>query len=126
MLREDLRAYASFRDQQPLIGDYRRHGAPAPVKTTDVIAMRDFLKLDLYQNFYRPLGIRYQLAIGVPENREWTVGYTLSRGGRFRRQEHRADDAAAGVPGRRASQRGDGVAAPSVRGPDGNAASRPG
>jgi DNA-binding CsgD family transcriptional regulator len=79
MLRADLRAYASFRDQQPLIGDYRRHGAPAPVKTTDVIAMRDFLKLDLYQNFYRPLGIRYQLAIGVTENREWTVGYTLSR-----------------------------------------------
>lgn len=79
MRRADLRAYASFRDQQPLIGDYRRHGAPAPVKTTHVISMRDFLKLELYQNFYRPLGIKYQLAVGVTESREWTVGYTLSR-----------------------------------------------
>jgi DNA-binding CsgD family transcriptional regulator len=79
MRRADLRAYASFRHQQPLIGDYRRHGAPAPVRTTDVISLRDFLKLDLYRHFYQPLGIKYQLAVGVPENEGWTVGYTLSR-----------------------------------------------
>lgn len=79
MSRADLTAYASFRQQQPLIGDYRRHGAPAPVRTTDVISMRDFQRLDLYSHFYRPLGIRYQLAVGVVENAGWTVGYTLSR-----------------------------------------------
>jgi DNA-binding CsgD family transcriptional regulator len=79
MRRADLTAYASFRDQQPLIGDYRRHGAPAPVRTTDVISVRDFLRLDLYKHFYQPLGIKYQLAIGVTENEGWTVGYTLSR-----------------------------------------------
>lgn len=79
MRRADLRAYATFRHQQPLIGDYRRHGAPAPVRTTDVISVRDFLQLDLYKHFYQPLGIKYQLAVGVPENEGWTVGYTLSR-----------------------------------------------
>jgi DNA-binding CsgD family transcriptional regulator len=79
MRRADLKAYSSFRHQQPLIGDYRRHGAPAPVRTTDVISVRDFLQLDLYKHFYRPLGIRYQLAVGVTENEGWTVGYTLSR-----------------------------------------------
>jgi DNA-binding CsgD family transcriptional regulator len=79
MRRADLAAYAAFRDQQPLIGDYRRHGAPAPVRTTDVISVRDFARLDLYRHFYRPLGITYQLAIGVPEEHGWTVGYTLSR-----------------------------------------------
>src|SRR5258706_5298487 len=77
--RADLRAYASFRHQQPLIGDYRRHGAPAPVRTTDVISVHDFLRLDLYKHFYQPLGIKYQLAVGVTENEGWTVGYTLSR-----------------------------------------------
>jgi len=41
--------------------------------------VRDFLQLDLYQHFYQPLGIRYQLAVGVTENEGWTVGYTLSR-----------------------------------------------
>ena len=79
MRRADLRAYASFRHQQPLIGDYRRHGAPAPVRTTDVISVHDFLQLDLYKHFYQPLGIKYQLAVGVTENDGWTVGYTLSR-----------------------------------------------
>jgi DNA-binding CsgD family transcriptional regulator len=79
MRRADLRAYASFRHQQPLIGDYRRRGAPAPVRTTDVISVRDFIQLDLYKHFYQPLGIKYQLAVGVTENEGWTVGYTLSR-----------------------------------------------
>jgi DNA-binding CsgD family transcriptional regulator len=79
MRRADLRAYASFRHQQPLIGDYRRHGAAAPVRTTDVISVRDFLQLDLYRHFYQPLGIKYQLAVGVTESEGWTVGYTLSR-----------------------------------------------
>lgn len=79
MHRADLAAYAVFRDQQPLIGDFRRHGAPAPVRTTDVVSVTDFARLDLYQHFYRPLGITYQLAIGVPEENGWTAGYTLSR-----------------------------------------------
>ena len=79
MRRADLAAYASFRHQQPLIGNYRRHGAPAPVRTTDVISARDFAQLDLYEHFYQPLGIKYQLAVGVTENEGWTVGYTLSR-----------------------------------------------
>ena len=79
MRRADLRAYAAFRHQQPLIGDYRRRGAPAPVRTTDVISVHDFAQLDLYKHFYHPLGIKYQLAVGVTENEGWTVGYTLSR-----------------------------------------------
>jgi DNA-binding CsgD family transcriptional regulator len=79
MGRADLGAYAQFRQQQPLIGDYRRHGAPAPVRTTDVISLREFMGLDLYRHFYRPLGIAYQVAVGVPEDADWTVGYTLSR-----------------------------------------------
>jgi DNA-binding CsgD family transcriptional regulator len=81
MRRADLAAYARLRHQQPLIGDYRRHGAPAPVRTTDVISVREFMRTDLYGQFYRPLGITYQLAVGVPENADWTVGYTLSRTG---------------------------------------------
>ncbi len=49
------------------------------MRTTDVISVHDFLRLDLYKHFYQPLGIKYQLAVGVTENEGWTVGYTLSR-----------------------------------------------
>ena len=79
MRRADLGAYAAFRHQQPLIGEYRMHGASAPMRTTDVISMRHFTRLDLYQHFYQPLGITYQLAIAVMENKDWTAAYTLSR-----------------------------------------------
>lgn len=79
MRRADLAAYAAFRHQQPLIGEYRMNGASAPMRTTDVISLRQFLRLDLYRHFYAPLGIRYQLAIAVMENKDWTAAYTLSR-----------------------------------------------
>lgn len=79
MLRADLGAYAAFRHQQPLISEYRLNGASAPMRTTDVISMRHFTGLDLYRHFYRPLGIRYQLAIAVMEDSDWTAAYTLSR-----------------------------------------------
>lgn len=79
MRRADLGAYAAFRHQQPLIGQYRMHGASAPMRTTDVISMRNFMQLDLYRHFYQPLSIKYQLAIAVMENKDWTAAYTLSR-----------------------------------------------
>jgi DNA-binding CsgD family transcriptional regulator len=79
MQRADLAAYVTFRHQQPLIGEYRMRGASAPMRTTDVISMRHFMQLDLYRHFYQPLGIKYQLAIAVAENKDWTAAYTLSR-----------------------------------------------
>jgi DNA-binding CsgD family transcriptional regulator len=77
--RADLAAYAALRHQQPLINEFRRHGVPGALRTSDVISLHDFADLDLYQHFYRPLGIRFQLTVAVPDDAEWTVGYTLSR-----------------------------------------------
>ena len=83
MRRADLAAYRTFRDQQPLIDYYRRHAVLVwPLRTTDIVSSTAFRGLDLYRHFYQPLGINYQLAIGVTEGEEWTVGYTLSRDAR--------------------------------------------
>ncbi len=79
MLRADLVAYAQFRDQQPLIDFYQRRASAGPFRTSDVASLRDFQRTDLYHHFYRPLAIRYQLGLPIPEGGGWTTGYAFSR-----------------------------------------------
>ena len=79
MRRADLASYARFSHQQPLIELNRRQAAVGAFRTTDVVSARDFHRTDLYHHFYRPLEIKYQLGLAVPEHAGWNVGYAFSR-----------------------------------------------
>ena len=79
MRRADLASYARFSHQQPLIEFNRRRAAVGASRTTDVVPAREFFRTDLYHYFYRPLEIKYQLGLAIPEHAGWTVGYAFSR-----------------------------------------------
>lgn len=75
----DMSAYRQFMHQQPLIRHHRDTLRLAPVLSSDLITRTDYHRLDLYHHFYKPLGVEYQLALGMDGSPRSVVGIALSR-----------------------------------------------
>lgn len=75
-------AFDAFAYQHPLIVHYAATGDGRPVRFSDVIEARRLHALDLYQEFFRPLGVDHQMAIRVPYRAGVSAGIALNRRGR--------------------------------------------
>jgi len=66
-------------DQHPLIEHYRRTRDSRPLKISDFLARREFRRLELYTDFYRPLEVEHQLAVTLPAPPSLVIGIALNR-----------------------------------------------
>ncbi|GIW39485.1 MAG: hypothetical protein KatS3mg076_0062 [Candidatus Binatia bacterium] len=73
--------FSRYLDQHPLIQHHRKVGDARPVRFSDVIALRDLHRLDVYQQGFRPLGTEHQIAFALPAPPPLIVGIALNRSG---------------------------------------------
>ena len=66
-------------DQHPLITHYVRTRESKPRKISDFLTLSEFHNLDLYQEFFRIVGINYQMAVTIPSSPDLVIGIALNR-----------------------------------------------
>jgi hypothetical protein len=54
--------------QHPLINHYARTRESRPRKLSDFLSLTEFRRLDLYQEFFRDVGLSYQMAVTIPSS----------------------------------------------------------
>ena len=78
----DRAALALFTDlayQNPLIQRYETTRDGRTLRMSDVVSREDFHALQIYQRFYRPLGVEYQLAFTLPHVKNRILGVVMTR-----------------------------------------------
>lgn len=79
---EMMEAWERHALTNPLITRFMRTRDARPWRFSDVIGADELARLPLYQELYRPLGVRHQIAFALPSRSTLTIGIALSRGGR--------------------------------------------
>jgi DNA-binding CsgD family transcriptional regulator len=65
--------------EHPIAAHYSRTGDGRAVKISDFLTMRQFRRLGLYGELYRPVGVTCQIAVALPAEPRLVVGFTASR-----------------------------------------------
>ncbi len=68
--------------EHPLIAAYARTGDGSATKISDLVTVEEWHANPLYDGFYKPLGIEYQMSIGLVAPRPTAIAYALNRGSR--------------------------------------------
>ncbi len=78
---ELLEPFARFIDQHPVISHFAATGDPASHLITDFITATEFRRLELYNQFFRPLGTEEQLSNALTTKRAThVIGLAFNRG----------------------------------------------
>lgn len=74
--------------EHPVIAHYGATGDPRAHTISDFLRQAEFRRLDLYGEFFGPLGINDQLSTSVPTPRaDWVLGVALNRSDSFTEQD---------------------------------------
>jgi DNA-binding CsgD family transcriptional regulator len=65
--------------EHPLIAHYARTNDHRPLAISDFLSQKEFHRLKLYQEFYKPLRVEHQLAVTLPGPRGVVIGIAISR-----------------------------------------------
>jgi len=74
------RVFECYLDEHPLISQYRRTGEARARKVSDLLTLRQFRALPIYQEFYRRLNVRYLLGMALAIEAPFVVWIELDRG----------------------------------------------
>ncbi len=74
--------WVRYAHQNPLANRHARTRDGRAYRFSDVAAREELDRLELFQGFYKALGIRHQIAFTLPSPPELTFALALSRGGR--------------------------------------------
>lgn len=77
-----LTAFAAHVHEHPLISYHLATGDGGPVKISDFLSRREFHRLGLYCDFYRPIPVEHQLAFALPAAPGQVIGFALNRSGK--------------------------------------------
>jgi DNA-binding CsgD family transcriptional regulator len=77
--RSLITQFAQLIYQNPLIERYEQTRDGRPYRISDLVDQQTFHSLELYQQFYRPLGIEWQVAFTLPARAPLIVGIALTR-----------------------------------------------
>lgn len=75
-------AFAAYVHEHPLVNYYRETGDAHPVMISDFLSHRDFQRLNLYGEYFRWIGVEYQMGFGLPVGGPEVVGIALNRAAR--------------------------------------------
>ena len=76
---DSMRAFNQHLSEHPLIAYYRRSGDGLAVRFSDVLPQRQFRRLGIYAEFFRPLRLQHQMATVLQFSPAAVVGISLSR-----------------------------------------------
>ncbi len=65
--------------QHPLISHYARTRESRARKVSDFLSLREFRRLELYQEFFRHLSVNHQIAVTIPSSNALVIGIALNR-----------------------------------------------
>jgi DNA-binding CsgD family transcriptional regulator len=71
--------FERYAHQHPLISHYARTRKRRPRKISDFLTLTQFKNLALHSEFFRPLGLNYQMAVAIPSTPELVIGIALNR-----------------------------------------------
>lgn len=71
--------FERYAHQHPLITHYARTRERYPRKVSDYLTLSQFQNLALHSEFFRPLGLNYQMAVTIPSTPELVIGIALNR-----------------------------------------------
>src|SRR5947207_12608175 len=74
-----LPAYMAYSHELPGYERYSQSGEVPATRNSDAISQREFERLTIFNEFHRPLGIRYQLGCSLPGLHSPMVGLALAR-----------------------------------------------
>lgn len=72
-------ALEKYIDQHPLESFYKRTGSDEPVRTSDFLSKKRLHDLALYQEFYKPLGVEYQISVFLKQLDDFRIGMGVQR-----------------------------------------------
>lgn len=75
-------AFYRYGNEHPALVDFHRTGDPSTRRLSDLTSQRRLRRLGLWSHVFRPMGIRYQLALPVHATGPRLIGVGLSRTGR--------------------------------------------
>ena len=73
--------FESHKHEHPLIWHFSEHPQARVGKISDFLTQREFRRLALYNEFFRKIGVEYQIVIGLPAPSPRVGGVALSRKG---------------------------------------------
>lgn len=76
---DDLQIFARHAPQHPLFKEFASNGLSTPLRISDVASAGEFQRTEVYNEFYRKVGVERQLVVGLAVNRERAVLVALSR-----------------------------------------------
>jgi DNA-binding CsgD family transcriptional regulator len=76
---EDHRTFARHAHQNPLIERFAASGDGRAYRFSDVVTPEQLHRLDLYREFYAPIGLEHQIAFTLPHVATRLLGVALSR-----------------------------------------------
>lgn len=76
--------------EHPLVNHFRTTSDGSPKKISDFLSRTEFHRLDLYQEFFRPIPVEYQIAITLAGGGSTVIGIALNRGDRDFNETDRA------------------------------------
>jgi DNA-binding CsgD family transcriptional regulator len=76
---EQLRTFARYAQQNPLVEYYNQTHDGRALRISDVVTQDDFHAREVYTVFYEPLGVAHQMAFILPHVKGRILGVVLSR-----------------------------------------------
>jgi DNA-binding CsgD family transcriptional regulator len=82
--------FAEHAGEHPLIAAFAATGDGSAAKVSDLLTAEEWHAHPLYDGFYRPLGVEYQMSIGLVAPRPTAVAFAMNRGRRDFTERDRA------------------------------------
>lgn len=76
---EQIRLFARYAHQNPLVEHYNEVRSGRALRISDVVTQDEFHAREIYAKLYEPLGVEYQLAFTLPHAKGRILGVVLSR-----------------------------------------------
>jgi len=76
---EVLEAFSDLVQQNPVLQHQRVTGDGSARRLSDFLSQDELHQLELYQRVYRPLGVEYQVAVGLTAKAPLIIAFALSR-----------------------------------------------
>ena len=89
-LRDSVEIFNRYAHEHPLIRHHERTKDSAPTKISDFLTQRQFHRLGLYNEFFRPLGVEHQVAVTLHHSPDLIVALSFNRTGRDFSERDRA------------------------------------
>ena len=78
---QEVEIFGRYFPEHPFAAEMRSNGLSTPLKISDLLTGREFQRTGIYNEFYRRMGARHQMALGMPISPSLSLRVALNRSG---------------------------------------------